>query len=285
MQQAQDFLSEAETLSEVLEDLPDADWHRPTQFKGWTINDVISHLNFWNHAADLSWRDPEAFQHFTKDIPAAMRAGSMRPVEASAFPQAGRDLFLIWRDLYRDMGRRWSAIDPKTRVAWMGPDMSARSMMTARQMEIWAHGQEIFDVLGLDQPQRDSIRNIVVLGVNTFGWSHRVRGIAVPDRIPSLHLRSPSGDLWVFGNEGEGELIEGPAVEFAQVVTQTRNVADTQLSVSGPIATQWMQTAQCFAGPPETPPPPGARFRASGHSAAQPRTELKAQSPDGPRPA
>ncbi|HCD17768.1 MAG TPA: TIGR03084 family protein, partial [Rhodobiaceae bacterium] len=28
----------------------------------------------------------------------------------------------------------------------------------------------------------------------------------------------------------------------------------------GPIATDWMSKAQCFAGGPETPPAPGTRF-------------------------
>jgi len=42
-----------------------------------------------------------------------------------------------------------------------------------------------------------------------------------------------------------------------------RNVADTTLRVEGETARQWMSIAQCFAGPPETPPAPGARYRVS----------------------
>jgi hypothetical protein len=34
------------------------------------------------------------------------------------------------------------------------------------------------------------------------------------------------------------------------VVTQRRHVADTALDVRGPVAAQWMQIAQAFAGPP-----------------------------------
>ena len=56
--------------------------------------------------------------------------------------------------------------------------------------------------------------------------------------------------------------VEGSAVDFARVVTQVRNIADTQLEVSGPIATEWMGMAQCFAGAAEPPPPPGSRYRA-----------------------
>ena len=97
-----------------------------------------------------------------------------------------------------------------------------------------------------------------MLGVNAFGWSHVVHGLEVPGSMPKLSLVAPSGDSWEFG-EGPGS-ISGSAVEFCQVVTQTRNIADTSLQVEGEIAETWMANAQCFAGPPETPPPPGSRF-------------------------
>lgn len=48
-------------------------------------------------------------------------------------------------------------------------------------------------------------------------------------------------------------------MEFCQVVTQVRNIADTRLSVTGDIAQRWMAIAQCFAGPPENPPEAGTR--------------------------
>jgi len=38
------------------------------------------------------------------------------------------------------------------RVKWIGVDMSARSCLTARLMETWAHGQEIYDILGVVFP-------------------------------------------------------------------------------------------------------------------------------------
>ena len=59
----------------------------------------------------------------------------------------------------------------------------------------------------------------------------------------------------------DSEAIEGDAIAFCQVVTQTRNVADTSLSIRGERSRHWMSIVQCFAGPPETPPPPGTRHR------------------------
>ena len=259
MQQAQDFLDECEALAAVLADLPDSGWGRATQFKGWTVNDVLVHLYFWNRAADLSLTDPAAFDaQIGAALPEMMTAG-MRPVENAAIAERGRALFDAWRAQYRDMAARWAEVDPKRRVKWAGPEMSARSSITARQMETWAHGHEIFDLLGLERADRDRLRNIVVLGVNTFGWSHKVQGLEVPDRVPRLRLTAPSGALWEYGDPDSPDLIEGAAVDFARVVTQTRNVADTALKVMGPVARRWMETAQCFAGGKETPPAPGTR--------------------------
>ncbi len=259
MQQAQDFLDECEALAAALADLPEADWGRATQFKGWTVNDVLVHLYFWNRAADLSLTDPDAFDaQIGMALPEMMKTG-MRKVENAAIAERGRALYDAWRAQYRDMAARWAGVDPKTRVKWAGPEMSARSSITARQMETWAHGQEIFDLLGIARQEADRIRNIVVLGVNTFAWSHKVQGLDVPDRIPRLCLTAPSGAVWDYGDADSPDRIEGPAVAFAQVVTQTRNIADTALQVTGPVAHRWMETAQCFAGGRETPPAPGTR--------------------------
>ena len=264
MQQAEDFLAESEDLAAVLADLPASDWDRATQFKEWTLNDVIVHLHFWNRAADMSLFAPEQFEGLMAEVMAGMAKGGMRSVENAWITARGPDLYSEWAAHFREMAERWTKADPKARVKWAGPEMSVRSSITARQMETWAHGQEVFDLLGVEREDTDRIRNIVILGVNTFQWSHKVQGLAVPDAMPELHLTAPSGDLWRFGEAGPAGRIEGSAVEFAQVVTQVRNIADTQLEVHGPVATQWMHTAQCFAGGKETPPPPGTRHLVKG---------------------
>ena len=260
MQQVRDFLEECEVLATVLEPLPDETWDQATQFKGWTINDVIVHLHFWNRAADLALTDHAGFQSTMEPVIRGMETTGLRPIENAKIAERGHALFEVWQTQYREMAERWSEVDPKTRVAWIGTSMSARSSMTARQMETWAHGTEIFDLLGEARSDHDRIRNIVVLGINTFGWSHKVQGMQVPEEMPFIRLVAPSGDVWEFGDENTHERIEGPAVDFACVVTQARNIADTGLKVTGPTAQGWMSTAQCFAGPKEPPPEPGSRF-------------------------
>ncbi|MDP3938926.1 MAG: TIGR03084 family metal-binding protein [Deltaproteobacteria bacterium] len=265
MPQANDFLDESEALHALIDPLSDERLGQPTAFKGWTINHVIGHLHVWNHAADLSLEGDEAFQGFYKEVVSHMAAGGT----LSSFERhwlkglEGRALVKTWRESFIEIAGRFGEADPSMRVQWAGPSMSVRSSITARLMETWAHGQEVYDTLGVVRRNADRIRNIVVLGVNTYGWTFKVRGQEPPEPMPHLRLTGPSGELWTHGEPSEAEVIEGLAEEFCQVVTQTRNIADTALQVTGPNAESWMRQAQCFAGPPETPPAPGQRKTAT----------------------
>ncbi|MEO0328894.1 MAG: TIGR03084 family metal-binding protein [Pseudomonadota bacterium] len=260
MQQAHDFLTECEELDSMISSLQSDDFENVTQFKNWTVNDILVHLHFWDAGADLSLNEPDEFTIMFDQLYAALKAGKLRGHENKKVKVRGSELASVWREKYRDMAKRWSKIDPKHRVKWAGPDMSARTSISARQMEYWAHGQAIFDLFGKDRNESDRIRNVVVLGVNAFGWSHKVHGFDIPTTMPKLTLSAPSGDQWIYGEDGEN-LIDGSAVEFCQVVTQTRNILDTQLVVKGAVAEKWMAYAQCFAGRPEIPPAPGTRFK------------------------
>ena len=260
--QATDFRDESEALYQLLEPLTDADYQQPTQFKSWTPDDVLGHLHLWNVAADLSLTDEPAFLELLTDVMQAVAAGDFRGFERRwRGDLSGLALRETWRDFYLPMSQRFEQADPKTRVKWAGPEMSVRSSITARLMETWAHGQELYDIMGVERIDTDRIQNIAVLGINTFGWTFKNRCFPVPEVVPHVRLTAPSGDTWEWNAETESDRVEGSATEFCQVVTQVRNVADTQLQVTGEVATRWMEIAQCFAGPPENPPAPGTRFK------------------------
>ena len=233
-----------------------------TQFKSWTINDVLYHLHVWNIAALLSLKNENEFKEFMQNFMEAVKSGnSAREYEKILSDNAeGLDLLNLWKETYEKISNEFAKSDPKKRVKWAGPDMSVRSSITARHMETWAHGQEIFDQLGFERIDTDRIKNIVVIGVNTFGWTYINRNLSIPEKMPKLSLLSPSNELWEWNEDNEENMISGSATEFSQVVTQVRNINDTSLKVSGKIANEWMSIAQCFAGPPENPPEKGTRF-------------------------
>lgn len=258
LQQAIDFRDESEVLHGLLQTIDEADYKRTTQFKSWTVNDVLVHLHFWNRAADQSLNDPDGFMGLFNELSQSLALGTLRDFENSHVEERGTALLAAWREFYLDMAGRWKDLDPKHRVRWAGPEMSVRSSATARQMETWAHGQELFDLFGRQREDHDRIKNIVILGINTYEWGFKVRGQKAPQPMPHVKLVAPSGAVWSFGEEGTST-VSGSAVGFAQIVTQTRSVADTDIKTEGEAAELWMKHAQCFAGPPETPPAPGAR--------------------------
>lgn len=262
MQQATDFMEESEALSALLKPLSDAEFETSTQFKGWTINNIIRHLHIWNIAADLALSDEAAFGDFIAKMMAGVRGGRLPDFEAEYLGGlSGQALVQTWIDQFRAMTPVFAAADPKHRVKWVGPDMSVISSITARLMETWSHAQAIYDILGTERVDADRIGNIVRLGVNTYGFTWKNRRQDPPGPMPQLKLTAPSGAIWQYGEASASGVITGSAAEFCQVVTQCRNISDTSLDVSGEVAHQWMAVAQCFAGPPQAPPVPGTRFR------------------------
>ncbi len=270
MQQAQDFQNESTALAALIAQLDDVQFDIITQFKGWSINMILRHLHVWNIGADLALCDPEAFDIFLKNMTTGVQGGHLPDYEAAYLNGLqGQNLCAAWVHQFTAMTPRFAAADPKARVKWVGPEMSVMSAITARLMETWAHGQAVYDVLGQTRPADDRIGNIVRLGVNTYNWTWKNRRVDPPGPMPVLRLTAPSGALWEYGEPSDSGMIMGPASEFCQVITQCRNIADTQLVVTGKVAMQWMAVAQCFAGPPNTPPERGLRFRAQGRTAIE----------------
>lgn len=261
--EAQDFLDESAALELLLTPLTDGDLEAPTAFKRWPIGRIVRHLHVWNMGAALALTMPGHFQGWLDDVAPHLPARTIHKFEEQICALSGQRLVTSWRDECARIARVFATADPKARVAWPGQSMSARSSITARLMETWAHGQAIYDELGITRTETDRIRGIALLGVNTYDWSFRNRGLTPPQPRPSVRLTAPSGAIWLFGEEREDERIEGSATEFCQVVAQTRNISDTALTVTGPNASAWMAVAQCFAGPPEDPPSPGTRRRRS----------------------
>ncbi|MGB7183125.1 MAG: TIGR03084 family metal-binding protein [Burkholderiaceae bacterium] len=271
LQTAIDFCDESEALYQVLASRMAGEgtghgrsvFETVTDFKQWTVNDILQHLHYFNVMADLSLTASEKFQADYAKLSALRNSGAnlVQATDQLLNGLKGPDLLAAWHDYFNEMATRWADADPKTRVKWVGPDMSTRSSITARLMETWSHGQAVYDVFGLERKNADRIKNVAVIGVNTFGWTHQNRGEVVPAVMPLVELTAPSGALWTWGEAGAGDKIEGLAEEFCMVVTQTRNIADTALKVNGPVATHWMAHAQCFAGPAKDPPVAGTRRR------------------------
>ncbi len=251
MQQIDDLHEEGQVLYDFLSTLDENHWTRETPFKNRTVNWVVQHLHDADRWAYHSITDPDGFRRWMKE---RSSGGSTEYTRIE-----GKPLLERWHSYLGELCEAMRLADPTLRAPWFGPDMGIRMMATARQMETWSHGQDIYDLLGAERTHTDRVKNICHIGVRTYGWTFVNRKLTPPEPIPYVELIAPSGEVWEWNDRSENHCIKGTAVDFGRVVTQGRNIADVPLEVVGDSAKAWMEIAQCFAGPPEDPPPPGHR--------------------------
>ncbi|WP_054032650.1 TIGR03084 family metal-binding protein [Desulfatitalea tepidiphila] len=263
-----DLAWEQDTLDALVSGLAPDQWQLLAPCGRWTVKDEICHLAYFDHTARLAATDPEAFQrHLIEDLGRIKNMDEATEITlAKGRAMSIGDLLAWWRGERRQLVDALVRLDPKDRLPWYGPPMSARSFASARLMETWAHGQDIYDALAIERPVSPGLRHIAHLGVTTFGWSFANRGMAVPETPVRVELAAPSGEIWTWGDAAASQCISGPVVDFCQVVIQRRHVDDTALVVVGDVARQWMAVAQCFAGPPTLGPAPGTRVIQKHHT-------------------
>ena len=249
-----DLQAEYDVLDALLVSLDEAGWNAPTPAPGWLVRDQVSHLGWTDRAATVAVSEPERFVAAVASQPRQERAA--RQLE-TARTLIGPALLAWWQTGRATMLAAFRPLDPKTRIPWFGPSMSALSCATARLMETWAHGQDIVDALQAHRPATERLRHIAHLGVMTRPFSYRTHGQEPPAGEIRVELRSPTGALWTWGDPGASNRVCGPALDFCLVVTQRRHPADTALQITGPLAAEWMGLAQAFAGPPGAGRQPG----------------------------
>lgn len=255
-----DLRAEQDDLDGLVAGLDDRQWAAATPSPGWRVAEQIAHLAYFDGAAAVAIAHPEAFLRLRSELlavavqgPGAMDDLTLAPYRA----MAPADLLAAWRADRVRLADASASLADHDRVEWFGPSMGAKSFLTARLMETWAHGQDVVDALGLVRPVTDRLSHLARLGFITRSWSFTVRGRQVADVPIRVVLDAPSGGRWSFGDEDAPESIRGSAEDFCLVVTQRRHVDDTDLAVAGAAARDWMLVAQAFAGGPTEGPPAG----------------------------
>lgn len=253
---AADLQAEQATLDAIVGELRDEQWALETPSPGWTVADQIGHLTYFDGTAALAVTDPEAFTASIGDLVSAPDGGAALTLGRDRTPA---QQLAAWRANRQHLAEVAATLADDQRVVWYGPSMGAKSFLTARLMECWAHGQDIADAVGAERAPTDRLRHIAQLGFITRGWSYKNRGMEVPEGEVRVELTAPSGAVWTFGPDDAPDVVRGPAVDFCLVVTQRRHVDDTGLEVTGAVARDWMERAQAFAGPSTDGPASGSR--------------------------
>ncbi|MFT7648532.1 MAG: hypothetical protein ACI8Y4_003284 [Candidatus Poriferisodalaceae bacterium] len=244
-----DLEAETAALIAVVGDLSEEQWRAPTVAEGWDSHETVLHLG----AAD--W-----FAHLTLTDPAAFAAAHARLTRSDASlnelvgpniaAMSGADLwswFLVGRTAMIDALR---CLGPKDRIAWIGPEIGARSMATGRLMESWTHSHDLADTFGVEYPQTDRLRNIAHLGVVTRDFSYVNQDMVPPSEPVRVELAGPNGDLWAWGPEDAANRVIATGYEFCKVLTRRQPLADSAVQTEGALATEWMEIAQPWIEPP-----------------------------------
>ena len=247
-----DLADEHADLDRLVAALDDSDWDLATPAVGWAVRDQISHLAYFDDAATLALTDPEAFLPISRAVTSAMEAGEdpMQEHLVKGRSMTPSELLAWWRNARRSLLDAGVLTDPTCRVPWFGPPMGARSFLSARIMEVWAHGQDVADCLNIERAPTDRLRHVAHLGVGARPFSYLIRSLEPPVAPVRVELTSPNGTNWEWGPVDTDERVSGTALDFCLVVTRRRHVQTTNLVVSGRGALEWMGIAQSFAGPP-----------------------------------
>jgi len=259
---AADLADEQQDLGGILEGLDDAAWAEATPSPGWSVTDQVGHLAYFDHAATTAITHPDRFRTMVDNLMGVMGAGEGAVDEHTLgrYRAIGPEgLLAEWRAGHRRLAEAAATLADDTRITWYGPSMGARSFLTARLMEAWAHGQDIVDTVGAERAATDRLRHIAQLGVITRTWTYVNRNLDPPDTDIDVVLTSPSGDTWSWGPGDAGDTVTGPAEDFCLVVTQRRHVDDTAIDLVGDAARDWLTKAQAFAGPVSDGPVAGGR--------------------------
>ena len=112
--QARDFRDESEALYALLGALDDSGFEEQTQFKNWTINNVLGHLHFWNWAADLTLKDRAAFEELLQQVTSYRANHDVHGFERK-WLKGLKDSALLneWHTFYLALAERYAAADPK----------------------------------------------------------------------------------------------------------------------------------------------------------------------------
>lgn len=253
-----DLAGEQRELATLLETLTPPQWRMRMPFLDWSAWDELAHLAFFDEAALLALRDAPEFEAHAAERTRQDLSNVVSGRDGYA-GMSGPQLLRHWHAVHAHLVAQLSARAPDSRLPWYGAAMSARSFATARLMEVWAHGQDVWDALRMHRPGSARLQHICHLGCATFHWAFKNRGLSLPARRPQVMLQAPCGSVWTWGDAQAGASITGPAQDFCLVVTQRRHVDDTALACHGEAARAWMLIAQCFAGPPANGPAPGVR--------------------------
>jgi uncharacterized protein (TIGR03084 family) len=244
-----DLKGEGQALDQIVAGLDTSQWDLPTPAPGWTIKHQVAHMSSIALIAGMAASNPE---QFTK-VAAGAEQDFDQAVQALLTPylSAPPDKLLTrWRSERDGAAQALAALPPDQIVPWVVRSIPAGVLACAGIMELFAHGQDIADAIGLHRQYTDRIGHLAWFATRNRDFGYQVRGLTPPDVPFRYELTAPSGASWEFGPADAENQIAGPAVDFCLLVTRRRHPDDLALRVTGDLARHWVTIAQAYRGSP-----------------------------------
>ena len=252
-----DLTAEGDAVDSLVADLEPAQWELPTPAPGWTIAHQIAHITSTARMAALATADPDTGRQAVTLSPGADFNAGVEAALAEFLTGEPAQRLARWRAERAALATALLEAPPGRKVPWIVTDISLASMASVGIMELFGHGQDIADALGVRREQTDRIRHLARFGVRMRDFAYLSHGLTPPGGEFRVELTAPSGDQWAYGPEDAAETVTGPAVDFCLLVTRRRHRDDLSLTASGPEADHWLDIAQAYAGPPGPGRAPG----------------------------
>ena len=145
-----DLVAEQDVLDAVVAQLSDDQWALPTPSPRWSVADQIGHLTYFDNNAALAITDAEAFKLTVADLLDASARGDDATDDFTFGPvrrTSPSEILGMWREGRAALSAAAASLTNGTRIEWYGPSMGAKSFLTARLMEVWAHGKDVCDTV------------------------------------------------------------------------------------------------------------------------------------------
>lgn len=242
------LIADATEFDRLVADLDDAQWSLPTPAPGWSVAHQVGHVSFVFRIAGLAAARPEAFTAMTEaiggDFDGAVNAGL---AEYLALPPA--QLLARWRAESDAAIAALAAVPAGTTVPWLVNPLPGPVLAAAGMMELFGHGQDLADALGVRRVHTDRVGILVGFAVRTMDFGYQARGLTAPSTPFRFELTGPSGARWEYGPADATERVTGDAVDFCLLVTRRRHHADLAITAQGSHARHWLEIAQAYRGP------------------------------------
>ncbi|MCG2800230.1 MAG: TIGR03084 family metal-binding protein [Cellulomonas sp.] len=247
-----DLAAEQAQVDVLLDDLSPEQWEMPAATCAWTFKEELLHIAAFDWAAVELVNGRGAT--VTEVADASFGHDEMHRVTAYTH-LTGREVLTGWRTVRSRLVTAFAAADPKQRVPWApGLPMAAKSLVSARLMELWAHSVDLYDALGREPVVKDRIASTLFLSWQARPNAYRINGLELPDTPLYLDVTLPSGAHWTKGDPEAADRITGTARDWALVAVRRRRWQDTDLVIVGDEAHRFADVVQTFAGEAAAPP-------------------------------